>query len=274
RPWRRVDHPAGARAQIKTPAARADLRRQRIDGALRADAAPLHSQPRRRLRSRRSVSLLDAADARHARAHASRLDGAAEASAARARLRRRDTDRRSAADVQRPLGAARARSRSGRPADFRWMGSRRARSVAARDEPPAAQLSPLDLAEPAAGLTRLSAADARHAGGASVRRRFSAGAQPREPRRARRASQLATFTAARARETALDARGWNMASARRTTSAGGSYRASPAAMGANRCSVPTNSPQRAQPADKCCYIADRWASSPRPRTKSAHSGTS
>src|SRR5262249_29217365 len=95
-----------------------------------------------------------------------------------------------AANVQRPLGEARARSRSGRAVDFRRVGSRRRRRPDARDQPASAQLPSPDLAEPAARLARVSAADARHAGGAAVRRRLPPGAQPPQPRRARGALEL------------------------------------------------------------------------------------
>ena len=66
--------------------------------------------------------------------------------------------------------------------DLGRVGSRRSGYARAGDGAAAAQLPAADLAEPAARRARLPAADARHAGGAALRRRFPARAQPDQPR--------------------------------------------------------------------------------------------
>ena len=84
------------------------------------------------------------------------------------RLVGRHAHRRGAERLQLRLGSARAGARRGGAADQRRLGSRRSRAAAQRDGAPAAQLPPPDLAQPAARLARLPAADARHAGRAAV----------------------------------------------------------------------------------------------------------
>ena len=175
---RRRDHDAAAPAPAHPPPAdRAAVRRQRLDGALHADAAAVRAH----------------AVARHARVEAFLF--ATRLTRITMELRAPKPDAAMAA-VSRAVKDWSGGTRIGdalRSFHQRWR--RRTlhgssvvilisdgwdrgdpRAAARRDRAAAAQLPPADLAEPADRHDRLRAADARAAGGAAVRRRFPAGA--------------------------------------------------------------------------------------------------
>ena len=98
-----VDQPWKA-AQGGPPQARRPLRRVRLDGRLRACAAAVPPRARRQRARRRGVRLRDQADAPHRRPrHARSGERARPRHGERRRLGERDSDRRVAEGVQRPL---------------------------------------------------------------------------------------------------------------------------------------------------------------------------
>ena len=100
-------------------------------------------------------------------------------------LGRRHAHRRGAAHLQPALGPAGHAQRSGRADRVGRLGPRRSGAARPRAGAPPPQLPPPDLAQSAARVGELRAADARHAGGAPARRRLPAGPQSRQPRGAR-----------------------------------------------------------------------------------------
>src|SRR5258706_10095881 len=89
------------------------------------------------------------------------------------------------------MGAPRAAAWTGRPPDFRRVGSRRTGSAGGGDRAAAARVLAADLAQPADRLSGLCAADARDARGAPPRRRLPVGAQHGRRGGARGASRVA-----------------------------------------------------------------------------------
>ena len=162
-PGRRAARAALARADAAPAPARADPRRVGLDGAVRADAAPVRAGVRRGPRAGRGVRVRHAADAAHARARRPRPGPRARARRrARDRLVRRHADRRLARDAQpraRPPDRAR---RVRRPALGR-LGPRRPGRARRRARPPAPHGAPAGVAQPARRRSALRAAHARDA---------------------------------------------------------------------------------------------------------------
>ena len=166
-----------AAADPRAALARRPVRHLGLDGAPLAAAAALRPGAVGRVGGPdRVVRVRDAADARHPPAARPRpRPGARARRRLGQRLGRRHADRRVVPDVQPAVGAAVAADVGRRHRRLRRLGPRRSGARRDRDGPPAAQLPPARLAQPAGRHARLPAAGRRDARGLPVHRRLPAG---------------------------------------------------------------------------------------------------